>query len=255
MKNLFLVLIIVTLVFAVFPTAIHADEVTIEDTTPIVDVSEMETTIPEEGVAEDVTTTTEDNAETEQTETNTEPPTSPEDAEVASFIDRLAEAWENGDINLVISLAFDVAIIIFAYLAKKASKKNAGDVASIFGENGAYTLKQNKTVEAINHLVDAANEATNAVAGDGGLKTIVEEFKKEMEKKISAIQELDKEKLLDYGNQLKACMASQKLIAEILQTVYANSTTIPMPVKNIINEKYVEIVHQLNGDNGGDANA
>ena len=249
MKKIFLSIVIFAMLFSVLPVAIHADETTdvettIEDVTTAEPVEEVTTeTITEEPIIEDATADT----HTEPTET----PTEGDEVSVVSFIDRIIEAWENGDINLVVSLAFDVAIIVFAYLAKKASKKNTVEVASIFGENGAYTLKQNKTVEAINLLVDAANDATKAVESE---KEIVNAFKDTIMGVVNELKEIDLEKLENYGTQLESTRACIKLLAEMLQTTYANSTTISQPTKNIINQKYVDICNMLKVESG-DKNA
>ena len=94
---------------------------------------------------------------------------------------------------------------------------------------------------AVNDLITAANDVVNAVEGEGGIKGMLDEFKANIEKQVADIASLDKEKLENYGKQLANCMATQKLVAEMLQQVYANSTTIPMSTKNIVGQKYVEI--------------
>lgn len=209
MKNLFLVLIIVTVILSVFPAVAHADEI----------------------VPEEVVTTPEETP----SETPQEPPTSDEVQEVASLVDRIKEAWEKGEIKTVISLAFDVAILIVAFFLKKATGKSKTAMVD--------ALKDTKdvTVGSVNNLIDAANNVIKAVEGEGGIKGMLDDFKANIEKQVADIASLDKEKLENYGKQLANCMATQKLVAEMLQQVYANSTTIPMSTKNIVGQKYVEI--------------
>lgn len=194
-----------------------------------------EVTLPEETTLQEVA---------EPTETPVEPSTINEEGEVVDIIDRIVEAWENGDITLVINLAIDAAVIIFVALVKKTGNKNALEIAT----------KSREMTAGFNNVVDAANDIIKSIDGEGGLKSLLgeetENLKKAVQEGMQALQELDKEKLLQYGAQLKSCMATQKLLAEMLQTVYANSTTIPMPVKNVINEKYVEILHELKGESG-----
>lgn len=264
MKNIFLVFIILTIIFAIFPFATYADEVTTpeetsvvettEDTTPAEDVSEMETTTPEEitDVTEPITEPEDKPAEditdtpTETpTEEPTEPTTSPDDGDAVTFINRIVEAWEKGEIGTVITLALNAATIIFISVLKKSGGKN--NLALI------ATLKNSKdaTVGAVNELIDAANNVVKAVEGEDGVKGMIEQFKSDVEKQVDNIAKLDKEKLEQYGKQLADCMATQRLLAEMLQTVYANSTTISMPTKNMIAEKYLEICHKLEGENNG----
>ena len=52
-----------------------------------------------------------------------------------------------------------------------------------------------------------------------------------------------------YGKELASTMAAVKLLADMLQTTYANSTTIPMSTKNIIGQKYVEICDLMKKEN------
>lgn len=243
MKNIFLALIIVTIILSLGTIAVHADEVTTEEV------------VAEEIVTEVVTEPTEESVEEIETPTETETPTeNPTEAhttgelgEVATFIDRIEEAWENGDINLVISIAIEAAMFVFMVILKKSGNKNADLIAD----------KSREITKGFNTVVDAANEITDAINGDDGLKNILKGETKELteavQEGLKALQELDKEKLIEYGNQLTACVASVKCLAEMLQHVYANSTTIPMSVKGVINEKYVEICRNL--DNGGDTNA
>lgn len=215
MKNLFLVLIIITVILSVVPLAAHAEEVTVEETTAV----ETPVETPEET----------------PTETPQEPPTSDEVQEVASLVDRIQEAWEKGEIKTVVSLAFDVAILIVAFFLKKATGKSKTAMVD--------ALKDTKdvTVGSVNNLIDAANNVIKAVDGEGGIKGMLDDFKANIEKQVADIASLDKEKLENYGKQLANCMATQKLVAEMLQQVYANSTTIPMSTKNIVGQKYVEI--------------
>ncbi len=216
MKNIFLALIIVTLVLSVFPLAIHAEEL-------------PETTL-EEVTTEPVTEPVET-----PTETPTEAPTSPEETEVASFIARIQEAWEKGEITTVISLAFDAALLIIVAILKKSGGKNKVAMVS--------ALKDTKdtTVKSVNDLIDAANNVVKAVEGDGGVIGIINGFKDDVNRQIEEIKQIDKDKLEGYGKELESTMAAVKLLAEMLQTTYANSTTIPMSTKNIIGQKYVEI--------------
>lgn len=246
MKKLFLVFIIVTIVFAVFPVAIHADEVTIEETTPFVDVSEMETTTPITDVTEPITESegkpVEDITDT-PTETPKEAHTSPVDADAASLLARIQEALEKGEISTVINLAFDIVMIIVLAILKKSGGKNKVEMVT------ALKNSKDTTVGAVNDLIVAANDVINAVEGEGGIKTIIEDFKQSTQAQIDEIKAQDKEKLEGYGVELANTMASVKLLAEMLQTVYANSTTIPQSTKNMIGDKYLEICHKLNGGN------
>ena len=219
MKNLFLVLIIITVILSVVPLAAHAEEVTVEETTAV--ETPVET----------------------PTETPQEPPTSDEVQEVASLLDRIQEAWEKGEIKTVVSLAFDVAILIVAFFLKKATGKSKTEVVT------ALQNSKDKTVCAVNDLITAANDVVNAVEGEGGIKGMLDEFKANIEKQVADIASLDKEKLEGYGKELASTMAAVKLLADMLQTTYANSTTIPMSTKNIIGQKYVEICDLMKKEN------
>jgi hypothetical protein len=214
MKNIFLVLIILTVILTAFPTAAHAEEI-----------------IPVEGVVEEITTQSEETPY----DTTQEPPTSQEDAEVVSLLDRIVEAWENGEIANVISLAFDAALLIFVAILKKSGGKNKIEMVA------AVKNTKDTTVTAVNDLISAANDVVNAVEGDGGVISIINGFKEDVTSQIEEIKKIDKEKLEGYGKELKSTMAAVKLLSEMLQTVYANSTTISMPTKNMVAEKYVEI--------------
>ena len=221
MKNLFLVLIIVTVILSVFPAVAHADEI----------------------VPEEVVTTPEETPVETPTQTPQEPPTSDEVQEVASLVDRIQEAWEKGEIKTVISLAFDVAILIVAFFLKKATGKSKTEVVT------ALQNSKDKTVCAVNDLITAANDVVNAVEGEGGMKSIIKGFKDDVNRQIEEIKQIDKDKLEGYGKELESTMAAVKLLADMLQTTYANSTTIPMSTKNIIGQKYVEICDLMKKEN------
>jgi hypothetical protein len=225
MKNIFLALLIVTLVLSVFPLAAHAEEL------PETTLEEVTTETVTEPVTEPVETPTEETP----TETPTEPHTSHEDEEVASLLDRLYEAWEKGEIATVISLAFDAALLIFVAILKKSGGKNKVEMVT------ALKNTKDTTVKSVNDLITAANDVVKAVEGDGGMKSIINGFKDDVNRQIEEIKQIDKDKLDGYGKELESTMAAVKLLAEMLQTTYANSTTIPMSTKNIIGQKYVEI--------------
>ena len=220
MKNIFLALIIVTLVLSVFPLAIHAEEL-------------PETTL-EEVTTEPITEPVTEPVET-PTEAPTEAPTSPGEDTVESFLTRIQEAWEKGEITTVISLAFDAALLIFVAILKKSGGKNKVEMVT------ALKNTKDTTVKSVNDLITAANDVVKAVEGDGGIKSIIDGFKDDVNRQIEEIKQIDKDKLEGYGKELESTMAAVKLLAEMLQTTYANSTTIPMSTKNIIGQKYVEI--------------
>ena len=217
MKNLFLVLVIVTLILSIFPMATYADEVTIPE----------ETTVETEPLKEPEQETPTDSPETA--------PTSPEEQEAITLLDRIVEAWENGEIGTVVSLAFDAALLVLCFILKKSGGKNKVEMES------ALKNTKDTTVKSVNDLIAAANDVVKAVEGKDGIKGIVQGFKDDVNKQIEEIKAIDKEKLEGFGEKLKNAMAATQLLAEMVQTTYANSTTIPMPIKNMISQKYVEI--------------
>lgn len=220
MKKIIVAIIIVIAIVSLIPVTSYADEVT----------------LPEENILQEVTETiNRDVTKEEPTETPTEAPTSQEDAEVVSLLDRIVEAWENGEITNVISLAFDAALLIFVAILKKSGGKNKIEMVA------AVKNTKDTTVTAVNDLISAANDVVKAVEGDGGVIGIINGFKEDVNSQIEEIKKIDKEKLEGYGKELESTMAAVKLLSEMLQTVYANSTTIPMSTKNIIGQKYVEI--------------
>lgn len=220
MKKIIVALIIVIAIVSLIPVTSYADEIT----------------LPEENILQEVTETINtDVTKEEPTETPTEAPTSQEDAEVVSLLDRIVEAWENGEITNVISLAFDAALLIFVAILKKSGGKNKIEMVA------AVKNTKDTTVTAVNDLISAANDVVKAVEGDGGVIGIINGFKEDVSHQIEEIKKIDKEKLEGYGKELESTMAAVKLLSEMLQTVYANSTTIPMSTKNIIGQKYVEI--------------
>lgn len=220
MKKIIVAIIIVIAIVSLIPVTSYADEVT----------------LPEENILQEVTETiNRDVTKEEPTETHTEAPTSQEDAKVVSLLDRIVEAWENGEITNVISLAFDAALLIFVAILKKSGGKNKIEMVA------AVKNTKDTTVTAVNDLISAANDVVNAVEGDGGVIGIINGFKEDVNSQIEEIKKIDKEKLEGYGKELESTMAAVKLLSEMLQTVYANSTTIPMSTKNIIGQKYVEI--------------
>ena len=224
MKNIFLALLIVTLVLSVFPLAIHAEEPPETTTETITETAETPT--EETAPTEDIT---------EPTESPTEAPTSPEDAEAVSFLDRLVEALEKGEITSIASLAFDAVLLVFIAILKKSGGKNKVEMVT------ALKNSKDTTVTAVNDLITAANDVVNAVEGEGGVIGIINGFKDDVNRQIEEIKQIDKDKLDGYGKELANTMAAVKLLAEMLQTTYSNSTTIPMSTKNIIGQKYVEI--------------
>ena len=220
MKKIIVAIIIVIAIVSLIPVTSYADEVT----------------LPEENILQEATETiNKDVTKEEPTETPTEAPTSQEDAEVVSLLDRIVEAWENGEITNVISLAFDAALLIFVAILKKSGGKNKIEMVA------AVKNTKDTTVTAVNDLISAANDVVKAVEGDGGVIGIINGFKEDVNHQIEEIKKIDKEKLEGYGKELESTMAAVKLLSEMLQTVYANSTTIPMSTKNIIGQKYVEI--------------
>lgn len=230
MKNIFLVLVIVTVILTMLPYAVHADEAIVEDIASEVVVEENATHDAEATTVQIAEDPVEDIADT-----TTEALTSPKDAEAASLLDRIVEAWENGEITNVISLAFDAALLIFVAILKKSGGKNKIEMVA------AVKNTKDTTVTAVNDLISAANDVVKAVEGDGGVIGIINGFKEDVTSQIEEIKKIDKEKLEGYGKELKSTMAAVKLLSEMLQTVYANSTTISMPTKNMVAEKYVEI--------------
>ena len=220
MKKIIVAIIIVIAIVSLIPVTSYADEIT----------------LPEENILQEVTETiSRDVTKEEPTETPTEAPTSQEDAKVVSLLDRIVEAWENGEITNVISLAFDAALLIFVAILKKSGGKNKIEMVA------AVKNTKDTTVTAVNDHISAANDVVNAVEGDGGVIGIINGFKEDVNSQIEEIKKIDKEKLEGYGKELESTMAAVKLLSEMLQTVYANSTTIPMSTKNIIGQKYVEI--------------
>ena len=127
------------------------------------------------------------------------------------------------------------AIIILALVAKNASKKSASDVVSIFAEDGTYTKEQKVSVQAINSLIDATNMVMGAF----------ETFAKEMREKMENLDGMEKEKLQAQQEQINACCKSVKCIGEMLNTTYSNSATIPLPVKNLVAQKYIELCNVI----------
>lgn len=224
MKNLFLVLVIVTLILSILPMATYADEVTIPE----------ETTV-ETGPVTDP----EQETPTESPETA---PTSPEEQEVITLLDRIVEAWERGEIGTVVSLAFDAALLVLCFILKKSGGKNKIEMVT------ALKNTKDTTVKSVNDLITAANDVVKAVEGEDGIKGIVQGFKDDVNKQIEEIKAIDKEKLEGFGEELKNAMAATKLLAEMVQTTYANSTTIPMPIKNMISQKYVEICNLMKNE-------
>jgi hypothetical protein len=233
MKNIFLVFIVLTIILAIFPSTTYADEVTTPEETSVVETTEEITDVtdpitePEDKPVEDVTEA--------PTETHTEAPKSPDDGEAVSLLTRIQEAWEKGEITNVISLAFDAALIIFVSILKKSGGKNKVEMVA------ALKNTKDTTVKSVNDLIEAANNVVKAVEGEGGMKSIINGFKNDVNRQIEEIKEIDKDKLEGYGKELESTMAAVKLLADMLQTTYANSTTIPMSTKNIIGQKYVEI--------------
>lgn len=189
MKNLFLVLIVVTVILAVFPTAIHADEVTIEDTTPIVDVSEMETTIPEEGVAEDATTTPEETepVETEPAEVVEQEPTLSE--EIVGYIKEHAE-----------ELYVIGSIIVYSFYDKKKQKLNLKTIAT--ANNNAVDVATSSQL-AINNSSEKMEQVASVVVG----------YKEAIEKMLAEFQANAAEK-----QTLEELIAGYKTVIEKLLT-------------------------------------
>lgn len=238
-KKAFLCLAIVLMCVALALPA-FAEETTIETT--------IDTTIDTtEETTEAIIETEEESTDAEPSTEAQEPTTEDEEPTAATLQDRLAEAWEKGDISAVLTIAFDVAIIILALVAKNASKKSAADVVSIFSEDGTYTKEQKVSVQAINALIDATNMVTGAF----------ETFAKEMLDKMESLDGMEKEKLQAQQEQINACCKSVKCIGEMLNTTYSNSTTIPLPVKNLVAQKYIELCNTIGeadkagGDNEG----
>lgn len=158
MKNLFLVLIIVTVILAVFPTAVHADEVTIEDTTPIVDVSEMETTISEET----------EPVETEPAEVVVQEPTFTE--EIVGYIKEHAE-----EIYVIGS------IIVYSIYDKKKQKVTLNSIATV--NNNAVDVATNSQ-----RAIDNSNEKMEQMA------SVVVGYEEKIVKMLSAFEKNAAEK-------------------------------------------------------------
>lgn len=225
MKNLFLVLIIVTVILAVFPTAIHADEVTIEETTPIVDVSEMETTIPEEGVAEDATTTPEETepVETEPAEPVEQGPTLSE--EIVGYIKEHLE-----EISVIITL-----ILTAFYNVKKNGilNKSIGTV-----NNNAVTVAENSQY-AINQALTNMEGVASVVTGyREEIKKMIEEFranaaeKQTLEELIAGYKTVI-EKLL---TECRANSEEKQKLEQTLTEVHAHLKTAKLANVELANE-------------------
>ena len=243
MKNILLVFVIVTIILAIFPFATYAEEITPPEETLFVETTAEgveETTTTEEIIdATEPPTETEDKPLEDVTDSTiyatTEPPTTNDEETVNTFINRITEAWENREISTIINIAFDAALFVLCVILKKSGGKNKVEMVA------ALQNSKDKTVGAVNELIEAANDVVDAVEGEGGVKGILEDFKTAVDAQIEAIKNLDKQNLEEYGKDLAKSMSAIKLLAEMMQTTYANSTTISMPTKNMITQKYVEI--------------
>lgn len=150
----------------------------------------------------------------------------------ATLWSRLNEAWKSGDIILVIVLACLLLIgaglvILKSFIGKKiASAKNSSDE---YGKN---------TIDKINELVTAYNSFDNQV------NAVKEQFKEALDK----VQSVEVSNLKVEGD-VRATLANYGRvlgeIAQLFQTIYANSNTLSQASKDLVTAKTLEIAKTL----------
>jgi uncharacterized protein YoxC len=152
--------------------------------------------------------------------------------DLPTLFSRLGEAWENGDVKDVVVILGVLISNIYLTIVKRSGKTSADDVkANINAATQNITGKTNELVDSLNHLEEKANE----------LFAKVELILPELSEAIANVKLADAESVAQLCKKADACGNAVVAFASMMQSIYANSKTIPQPVKDMVNASYVEV--------------
>jgi hypothetical protein len=149
---------------------------------------------------------------------------------------RILEAWENGDIKDAAVIAWGVISTIFMFILKNAGSVNAiATRTEIKKNNDVTTNKMNEVVGGLNSV----DESLQAIA-----EAITKEYA-DLKVELEGMKLTDDAMIKSLTTRVECCAAAVASFASMMQAIYSNSKTIPQPIKDIVNTRYLEVVHSL----------
>lgn len=155
--------------------------------------------------------------------------TSGEKEPSATFIERLQESWESGDITTAVTLLYNIVCTVFLFILKASSNANTVSVKKKVDE------LTDTAVQKVNEVVNGYNITSQDISS-------VKKSMIEFQLKFDELAKNENDSVKEMQEQIDTCNQSAAALASMLQTIYSNSTTIPQSVKDIINQKYLEVI-------------
>lgn len=153
-----------------------------------------------------------------------------------TFFSRLTEAWESGDVMDAAVIVWGIVNTLFMLVLKKQSTKDSKLVRSDVKSNTAATnQKTNELISSVN----AADETVKA------LSQRIEQFLPEFQKALQEARVTDAQSIQLLEQKVAQCIMAIVTFAEMMQTVYSGSSTLPRPTKDLVNSKYLKVVTAL----------
>ena len=156
--------------------------------------------------------------------------------ESPTLVSRLAEAWENGNVQDAAVILWGLANTVFMLIVKKASKNDSDKIIKNAKESAREAAeKTNELIGALNGVIGTLNDLGL------NLENVLPTLEKKMEgaqlAESRSIDALEKK----VGNLSKAMIA----FAEMMRTVYSGSKTIHQSTKDIVNANYMKVVDAI----------
>ena len=156
--------------------------------------------------------------------------------EAPTLTSRLAEAWENGNVQDAAVILWGLANTAFMLIVKKASKTDSDKII----DNAKKSARE--AAEKTNELINALNGVmttleTLGVNLDKVLPTLEQKMEGAQIAEAQSIQSLE-EKVGKYSEAMIA-------FADMMRTVYAGSKTIPQSTKDIVNADYMKVIDAI----------
>lgn len=150
-----------------------------------------------------------------------------------TLLSRLQEAWENGTV-------VDAAVILWGAINTIALliANHSGKVSSDKLKN-TMRINTKTSNDKTDELVNATNTMETSITG---LSQNVERILPQLQQELQSAQAFDAKQIELLRQSADRCVAAVGVFAEMMQTIYSGSKTLPQPTKNLVNEKYLKIL-------------
>jgi hypothetical protein len=137
-----------------------------------------------------------------------------------SFVDRLAEYISGDKLSTTVTFAYNIFCTVILVLMKRSNKTSSSDLLRII------TANNKSSKEKMNELTEVYN------ANEKEVVALKEEIKK--------LREEHKNKTVT-AEQFTATLEGIRDIGDVLQTIYQNSSTVPVVIKTNVIKKVTEL--------------